>query len=220
MTNVRKPTRDLKTRNKEAYAELSPNIGGQKENVTYPFSTGFALFSASLVVGYMNDDGDLIEEEAERRYEEDEEEDDDTEEESAEEDTSSISSDEDEGDDDSDNEEDDSYHRFTDMQQVLDNNEDHAYTIELIDRIIALELASQSDNEDEEIPEDVWNLVVAHADKGVGIIRQEWKTNSKIELDDRFDELENFWQEKIENISGELTQIPVREDDGLIETGD
>lgn len=207
MTNIRDLSRDLKTRKKETYAELSPQIGGPEENVTYPFSTGFGLFSASLVVGYMNDDGELIEEEAERRYGDNEE--------SAEDDTSSNDSVEFTPAGGAD-----PYHRFTTMQQVLDNNEDHAYTIELIDRIIAIELASHSDDENEEIPDYVWNLVVAHADKGVEIIKQQWENKKQIEIDDYFEEFEDFWQEKIETMSGNLTQIPTREDDGRLQSGD
>jgi hypothetical protein len=209
MTNVRNISRRLKTRNEEAYAELSPNVGGQEEGEDYPFSTGFAVFSASLVVGYMNDDGELIEEEAERRF---------SDEEDSEETESGDSAETDSGSTDSEEEE-DSYHPFIQMQKVIDNNKDHAYTIELIDRLIAIELASHSDDPDEDIPDDVWNLVVAHADKGVGIIRQQWKSNGKIELDDRFDELEDFWEGKINEVSDELTQIPTRED-GRMQTGD
>ena len=204
MTEVRNLSRDLKTRKEETYAELSPQIGGPDDDVTYPFSTGFSLFSASLVVGYIEDDGNLIEEEAERRFNNDNDEK------------------EDSGDTDETvlGEDDDPYHRFTTMQGVLDNNQDHAYTIELIDRIIAIELASHSDDENEEIPEDVWNLVVAHADQGVETIKQQWDRENKIELDTYFDQLEDFWQAKIENISDDLTQIPTREDDGRMQTGD
>ena len=203
MTNVRNLTRDLKTRKKDVYAELSPQIGGAEEGETYPFSTGFGLFSASLVIGYIEDDGELIEEEAERRYNSDEE--------------SESSGD---LDDPVPAGEDDPYHRFTDINQVLDNNEDHAYTIELIDRIIAIELASHSDNENEEIPENVWNLVVAHADEGVEIIKEQWDSQTQLDLERYFDQMEDFWQEKIEDISDDLTQIPTREDDGRIQTGD
>jgi len=203
MTNVRNLTRDLKTRKKDVYAELSPQIGGAEEGETYPFSTGFGLFSASLVIGYIEDDGELIEEEAERRYNSDEES-----ESSGDLDNSVPAG------------EDDPYHRFTDINQVLDNNEDHAYTIELIDRIIAIELASHSDNENEEIPENVWNLVVAHADEGVEIIKEQWDSQTQLDLERYFDQMEDFWQEKIEDISDDLTQIPTREDDGRIQTGD
>lgn len=203
MTNVRNLTCDLKTRKKDVYAELSPQIGGAEEGETYPFSTGFGLFSASLVIGYIEDDGELIEEEAERRYNGEGE--------------PGTSGDSEEtvpaG-------EDDPYHRFTDINQVLDNNEDHAYTIELIDRIIAIELASHSDNENEEIPENVWNLVVAHADEGVEIIKEQWDSQTQLDLERDFDQMEDFWQEKIEDISDDLTQIPTREDDGRIQTGD
>ncbi|GAA0646281.1 hypothetical protein [Salarchaeum japonicum] len=203
MTNVRNLTRDLKTRKKDVYAELSPQIGGAEEGETYPFSTGFGLFSASLVIGYIEDDGELIEEEADRRYNSDEESE-----------TSGSP------DDSVPAGEDDPYHRFTDINQVLDNNEDHAYTIELIDRIIAIELASHSDNENEEIPENVWNLVVAHADEGVEIIKEQWDSQTQLDLERYFDQMEDFWQEKIEDISDDLTQIPTREDDGRIQTGD
>jgi hypothetical protein len=203
MTNVRNLTRDLKTRKKDVYAELSPQIGGAEEGETYPFSTGFGLFSASLVIGYIEDDGELIEEEAERRYNSDEE--------------SETSGD---LDDSVPAGEDDPYHRFTDINQVLDNNEDHAYTIELIDRIIAIELASHSANENEVIPENVWNLVVAHADEGVEIIKEQWDSQTQLDLERYFDQMEDFWQEKIEDISDDLTQIPTREDDGRIQTGD
>lgn len=203
MTNVRNLTRDLKTRKKDVYAELSPQIGGAEEGETYPFSTGFGLFSASLVIGYIEDDGELIEEEAERRYNSDEE--------------SESSGDLDDSVPAGEN---DPYHRFTDINQVLDNNEDHAYTIELIDRIIAIELASHSDNENEEIPENVWNLLVAHADEGVEIIKEQWDSQAQLDLERYFDQMEDFWQEKIEDISDDLTQIPTREDDGRIQTGD
>lgn len=203
MTNVRNLTRDLKTRKKDVYAELSPKIGGTEEGKSYPFSTGFGLFSASLVIGYIRNDGELIEEEAEKRY---------------------SSEGEHETSDDPEETvpagEDDPYHRFADINQALDNNEDHAYTIELIDRIIAIELASHSDNENEEIPEDVWNLVVAHADKGVEIIKERWNNQTQLDLERYFDQMEDFWQEKIENISDDLIQIPTREDDGRIQTGD
>ena len=112
MTNVRNIGRPLKTRNEQAYAELSPNIGGQEEGVTYPFSTGFSLFSAALVVGYMNDDGELIEEEAERRYSDDEE-DEDSEETGDEESTDEPSTTDS---DDTAEEDEDGYHPFTTMQ--------------------------------------------------------------------------------------------------------
>lgn len=218
MTNVRNLSRDLKTRNKQTYGELSPQIDGRDADVNYPFSTGFRLFSAALVVGYMDNDGELIEEEAERRYNsEDEEDGEDSENEDEE-------NGEDESSDDSEDygtvEEEDPYHRFTTMQGVLENNPDHAYTIELIDRVIAIELASHSDDENQEIPDDVWNLVVAHADEGVETIKQQWDSQDKIELDNYFGELEDFWKDKIEDISDDLTQIPTREDDGRMQTDD
>lgn len=216
MANVRNLSRDLKTRKKQIYGELSPNIGGREADVTYPFSTGFGLFSASLVVGYMDNDGELIEEEAERRYNKDDEDEDEEGEEGDEE------SAEDESSDDLDDygTVEDPYHRFRTMQDVLENNPGHAYTIELIDRIIAIELASHSDDENEEIPDDIWNLVVAHADEGVETIKQQWESKDKIELDNYFGELEDFWQGKIENISDDLTQIPTRADDGRMGTDD
>ena len=76
MTNVRSPSRDLKTRKKQTFGELSPQINGRDDNVDYPFSTGFTLFSAALVVGYMDNNGELIEEEAEKRFNSEDEEDD------------------------------------------------------------------------------------------------------------------------------------------------
>lgn len=213
MTNVRNLSRDLKTRKKQTYGELSPQIDGRDEDVTYPFSTGFTLFSVALVVGYMDNGGELIEEEAERRFSsEDKEDDEDSEDES--------SDDSDDSEDYGPGEEEDPYHRFTTMQGVLDNNPDHAYTIELIDRVIAIELASHSDDENQEIHDDVWNLVVAHADEGVETIKQQWDSQDKIELDDYFGELEDFWQDKLEDISEDLTQIPTREDDGRMQTDD
>lgn len=217
MTNVRNLSRDLKTREKQTYGELSPQIDGRDEDVNYPFRTGFTLFSAALVVGYMDNDGELIEEEAERRYNSEDDEEDDEDEESAEDESSDDSDDsEDYGTD----EEEDPYHRFTTMQGVLENNPDHAYTIELIDRVIAIELASHSDDENQEIPDDVWNLVVAHADEGVETIKQQWDSQDKIEIDNYFGELEDFWQDKIKDISDDLTQIPTREDDGRMQTDD
>jgi len=220
MTRVRNLSRDLKTRRKQIYGELSPQINGRDEDVTYPFSTGFTLFSAALVIGYVDNDGELIEEEAEKRFnseDEDGDEEDDEDEENGEDDSSDASDDsEDYGAD----EEEDPYHRFTTMQGVLENNPDHAYTIELIDRVIAIELASHSDNENQEIPDDVWNLVVAHADEGVETIKQQWDSQEKIELDSYFNELEDFWQNKLEDISEDLTQIPTREDDGRMQTDD
>jgi hypothetical protein len=220
MTNVRNRSRDLKTRKKQTYGELSPQINGRDEDVTYPFSTGFTLFSAALVVGYMDNDGELIEAEAERRFnseDEDSDEEDDEDGESAEDESSDDSS---ESEDYGADEEEDPYHRFTTMQGVLENNPDHAYTIELIDRVIAIELASHSDDENQEIPENVWNLVVAHADEGVETIKQQWDNQDKIELDNYFDELEDFWQDKLEDVSDDLTQIPTREDDGVMQTDD
>lgn len=209
MTNVRNLSRDLKTRNKQTYGELSPQIDGRDEDVNYPFSTGFSLFSAALVVGYIDNDGGLIEEEAERRYN--------SEDEDGEEDSVEVGSSDGSGDHGT---EEDPYHRFTTMQGVLDNNPDHAYIIELIDRIIAIELASHSNDENQEIPDDTWNLVVAHADEGVETIKQQWNSQSKIELDDYFEELEDFWQDKIEDISEDLTQIPTHEDEGRMQTDD
>ena len=218
MTRVRDLSRDLKTRKKQTYGELSPQINGRDEDVTYPFSTGFTLFSAALVVGYMDNDGELIEAEAERRFNSDEEDEDEKADEgdegSAEDESSTDSNDHVIGEDD------DPYHRFTTMQGVLDNNPDHAYTIELIDRMIAIELASHSDDENQEIPDDVWNLVVAHADEGVEIIKEQWDNHEKIELDNYFGELEAFWQDRIEEISEDLTQIPSRENDGVMQTDD
>jgi len=220
MINVRNLSRDLKTRKKQTYGELSPQINGRDEDVTYPFSTGFTLFSAALVVGYVDSDGDLIEEEAERRYNNDEEDEDDE----AENDDGDEEAAEDESSDDSEDygsgEDEDPYHRFTTMQGVLENNPDHAYIIELIDRVIAIELASHSDDDNEKIPDDVWNLVVAHADEGVETIKQQWHSQDKIELDNYFWELEDFWQDKIEDISDDLTQIPTRENDGMMQTDD
>jgi len=195
MTNVRRPGRSLKTKRFDAYEELTPNIGDPDASNEYPFETGFELFSAGLVIGYINDDGELIEEEVER-----------------------LASSEEETEDEQD-EDDASYHPFFDLQQVLENNEDHAYTIELIDRIIAIELASELEN-DASIPEDVWDLVVAHADKGVGIIRQEWNQEKQIDVGSRIDELNDFWEDKIDEIADDLTQIPQREDDGRIQSGD
>jgi len=211
MTNVRDLSRDIKTRKKPIYGELSPQINGRDEDVDYPFSTGFTLFSAALVVGYMDDGGELIEEEAERRYNSE------GDEESAE---GEPSEDSDSSEDHGTDEEEDPYHRFTTMQGVIENNPDHAYTIELIDRVIAIELASHSDDENQEIPDDVWNLVVAHADEGVETIKQQWDSQDKIELDNYFGELENFWQEKIEDISENLTQISTREEHGRMQTDD
>jgi len=195
MTNVRRPGRSLKTRRFDAYEELTPNIGDPDASDKYPFETGVELFSAGLVIGYINDDGELIEEEVER-----------------------LASSEEETEDEQD-EDDASYHPFFDLQQVLENNEDHAYTIELIDRIIAIELASELEN-DASIPEDVWDLVVVHADKGVGIIRQEWSQEEQIDVGSRIDELNDFWEDKIDEIADDLTQIPQREDDGRIQSGD
>jgi len=214
MTNVRSLSRDLKTRKKQTFGELSPQINGRDENVDYPFSTGFTLFSAALVVGYMDNDGELIEEEAEKRFNSEDEQDDEDGEPAGDDSSESSNDSEDYGDDG----EEDPYHRFTTMQGVLENNPDHAYTIELIDRVIAIELASYSDDENQEIPDDVWNLVVAHADEGVETIKQQWDSQEKIELDDFFGELEDFWQDKIEEISDDLTQIPTREDNGRMQT--
>jgi len=215
MANVRNRSRDLKTRKKQTFGELSPQINGRDDDVDYPFSTGFTLFSAALVVGYVDSDGELIEEEAEKRFNSgDEDEENDGDEESAEEESS------DESEDSGSDEEEDPYHRFITMQGVLDNNSDHAYTIELIDRVIAIELASLSDSENQEIPDDVWNLVVAHADEGVETIKQQWDSQDKIELDDYFQDLEDFWQDKLEGISEDLTQIPTREEEGRMQTDD
>lgn len=211
MTNIKNLSRDIKTRKKSIYGDLSPQINRRDEDVDYPFSTGFTLFSAALVVGYMADGGELIEEEAERRYNSD------NGEESVEGEPSEDSgSSEDHGND----EEEDPYHRFTTMQGVLENNPDHAYTIELIDRVIAIELASHSDDENQEIPDDVWNLVVAYADEGVETIKQQWDSQDKIELDNYFRELEGFWQDKIEDISDDLTQISTREEHGRMQPDD
>ena len=197
MTNVRSPGRSLKTERFDAYEELTPNIGDQDASDGYPFETGFELFSAGLVIGYINDDGGLIEEEVER-----------------------LTSSEEETEDEQDKDEDDaSYHTFLDLQQVLENNEDHAYTIELIDRIIAIELASELENDDASISEDIWDLVVAHADKGVGIIRQEWNQENQIDVGSRIDEFDDFWEDKVNQIADDLTQIPQREDDGRIQSG-
>ena len=219
MTRVRDLSRDLKTRKKQIYGELSPNIQGRDSGVIYPFSTGFSLFSASLAVGYMDNDGELIEAEAEKRYNSEDEEDEDSSE-----DDGGEESAEDESFDNSEEsglgEEEDPYHRFRTMGEVLDNNPDYAYTIELIDRVIAIELASHSGDDNEEIPDDVWNLVVAHADDGVETIKQQWDSQDKIELDDYFGELEDFWQNKLEEISEDLTQIPTREEDGRMQTDD
>jgi hypothetical protein len=199
MTDVRRPARSLKTEHFDAYEELTPNIGDRDASDEYPFETGFELFSAGLVVGYINDDSGLIKEEAERL-------------ESSEEET--------EDDQDEDDDDDTSYHPFFELQQLLENNEDHAYTIELIDRVIAIELASELEEDDASVPEDVWILVVAHADKGVGIIRQEWKQEDEINIGDRIDELDDFWEDKIDEIAEDLTQIPQREDDGRLQSGD
>ncbi|WP_336326490.1 hypothetical protein [Halovenus sp. HT40] len=198
MTDIRRPTRTLKTEQFDAYEELTPNIGDRDASDEYPFEAGFELFSAGLAVGYINDDGELIEEEAERLE----------------------SSEEESEDDQNDQGGDTSYHPFFDLQEVLKNNEDHAYTIELIDRVIAIELASELEQDDGSVPEDVWDLVVAHADKGVGIIRQEWKQDKEIDVGDRIDELDDFWEDKIDQIADDLTQIPQREDDGRIQSGD
>lgn len=219
MTRVRNLSRDLKTRKKQIYGELSPNIEGRDPDVTYPFSTGFSLFSASLVIGYIDNDGELIKEEAEKRYNSEDEDgdEDDGEEESAE---GASFDDSDESEDYGSEGDEDPYHRFRTMGEVFDNNPDYAYTIELIDRVIAIELASHIDDENEEIPDDVWNLVVAHADEGVEIIKQQWDGQEKIELDGYFGDLEDFWQGKLEDISEELTQIPTRENDGVMQTDD
>lgn len=219
MTNVRNLSRDLKTRKKQIYGELSPQIDGRDNEVNYPFSTGFRLFSAALVVGYMDNGGELIEKEAERRYnggrgDESENASDSGVKEGSENGSSEYS------DENGPDEEEDPYHRFTTIQGVLDNNPDHAYTIELIDRVIAIELVSHSDDENRKIPDDVWNLVVAHADVGVEIIKQQWDSQDKIDLDDYFEGLEEFWKDKIEEISDDLTQIPTREKDGRMRTND
>lgn len=218
MTNVRSLSRDLKTRKKQTFGELSPQINGRDDDVDYPFSTGFTLFSAGLVVGYMDNDGELIEEEAEKRFKSEDEDSDEGDDEDGESAEDESSNDSDDSGDYGPGKEEDPYHRFTTMQGVLENNPDHAYTIELIDRVIAIELASYSDDENQEIPDDVWNLVVAHADEGVETIKQQWDSQEKIELDDYFGELEDFWQDKIEDISDDLTQIPTREDDGRMQT--
>lgn len=199
MTDVRSSARSLKTAHFDVYEELTPNIGDRDASDAYPFETGFELFSAGLVVGYINDDSELIEEEAVRLENSEEETEDDQQ--------------EDDGDD-------SSYHPFFEFQQLLENNEDHAYTIELIDRVIAIELGSELEEDDASVPEDVWDLVVAHADKGVGIIRQEWKQENKIDIGNRINELDDFWEDKIDEIVEDLTQIPQRENDGRLQSGD
>lgn len=188
MTDVRNQTRSLKTKRFDAYDELTPSVGDEDTAEEYPFDSGFELFSAGLVIGYMTDDQELIQEAAEENE---------------------ISS---------GPNEDSSYHPFVDLQQVMENNEDHAYTIELIDRLIATDLAKLSD--DDEVSEDVWNLVVAHADVGVSIIRQQWKNDNEIEVGDRIGELRTFWADKLEEIAEELTETPNRGDQGRLESGD
>lgn len=216
MTDVRSTGNYLKTRRWSAYEEMVPTVGDRDAAEEYPFDNGIQLFSAGLVIGYMNEDEDLIQQFI------------------------------DNGEIPSDDDEDSSYEELTDFKNVLENNQEHAYTIELIDRFIAIELASQTGEddageEDEEtqstedgdedadgdngedqdgIPEDVWNLVVAHADRGVGVIRQQWKNDNKIDIGDRLDELEDFWEAKIDDVSDQLTQLPDAGDQGRIRPGD
>lgn len=206
MTDVRNKGNTLKTRRWDAYEELVPRIGDSDAAEEYPFENGIQLFSAGLVIGYISKDENLLQEFV------------------------------DDGEIPIEDEEDSSYEDLTDFQNLLENNEEYAYTIELIDRLIAIELASRDDgNEDDEgndggeeeesqdqdeISEDVWNLVVAHADRGVGIIRQQWKNDNMIDLGDRLDELEDFWEEKIDDISDQLTQIPNAGGQGRLHSGD
>jgi hypothetical protein len=202
MTDVRNTGKLLKTRRWEVYEELVPTIGDSDAAEEYPFENGIQLFSAGLVIGYMNEDDDLLQEFI------------------------------DDGEIPIEDDEDSSYEDLTDFQNLLENNEEYAYTIELIDRFIAIELASRNDvdegddgseeesQDQDELPEDVWDLVVAHADRGVGIIRQQWKNDNMIDLGDRFDELEDFSGEKINDISDQLTQIPNAGDQGRLHSGD
>lgn len=205
MTEVRNTGNTLKTRRWDAYEELTPTIGDDVAE-EYPFDNGIQLFSAGLVIGYMNEDEDLIEEFL------------------------------DEGETPTEDDEDSSSTDLTDFRNLLEGNEEYGYTIELIDRFIAIELSSRNgydesgygddDGDDEEVEdhdvirEDVWELVVAHADRGVGIIRQQWKSDNEIDIGDRFDQLEDFWEGKIDDISDQLTQIPDAGDQGRLHSGD
>lgn len=189
MINVRNISRTLKTRYPGAYEELVPNIGNKDASEDYPFNFGFELFSAGLIVGYLNDEEEIIEKSTEVYNENSEG-------------RNNIS-----------------FHSIVSFQQVFENNKDHAYTIELVYHVIALEVSSNREDTNEVAPEDIWNIVVSYADKGVGIIRQEWKRDSDIDIGDRIDELEDFWEEKVGNITGELTQIPQRDDSGRLKSG-
>ncbi|MDZ7731427.1 MAG: hypothetical protein U5K37_11735 [Natrialbaceae archaeon] len=62
MTDIRNTGNTLKTRRWEAYEELVPTVGDSEAAEEYPFENGIQLFSAGLVIGYMNEDEDLLQE--------------------------------------------------------------------------------------------------------------------------------------------------------------
>lgn len=179
--NIRNATRRLRTARHDHYKELVSRMSDEGSDTNYPFEYGFELFSAGLVIGYMNENDDLINEAAQSGTFEHEE----------------------------------TTKEIVSFQLVIENNPEHAYTIELMDRLIAMHLASELD--DSSIPEDVWSLVIAHSDLGVGIIRQEWKENREIDIPQRIDAAKEFWAKKTADFRSLITQLPDRSGYGIID---
>jgi len=109
---------------------------------------------------------------------------------------------------------------MTSLGQLRDTTPVYAYTIELVDRVVAAKLAI---NRNEEFGENtpqynkVWNVVIKLANKGVRDLHTQWEEDENFEVEEMLEEGPSFWEEIVEDIDDQLFGDPDRDDAGGFE---